>query len=91
MEPTKPPPDPLSHMADWGRQTVALAMSLQSSKLGKGISGPERAQHAAKEASATTQDLWTAALSECKQPPQIAEMTLKFAQKIFDWSFEHMR
>ena len=80
----------MEHLGSWGRQTVAFAMSIKAQKIGKPIEGEDRAMAAGKEIHATSQELWEAALKECKQPVKSEEMTMKFAEKVFDWVNKHI-
>lgn len=80
----------MEHLGYWGRQTVAFAISIKAQKIGKPINGDARAMAAGKEIHATSQELWEAALNECKKPVKPEEMTMKFAEKVFDWVKQHI-
>ncbi len=80
----------IKHLSLWGRQTVAFALSVKAQKIGKPIDCDARAMAAGKETDATSQELWDAALNECKKPVKPEEMTMKFAEKVFDWVNGHI-
>ena len=79
----------IEHVASWGRQTIAFAMSLRAQAIGKPIDDPGRAGSAGKQVHAIAQELWEAAHADCKQPVQHNEIAMKFAKRVLDWAAEH--
>ncbi len=82
--------DALKHLASWGRQTIAFAMSLRAVEIGKPIDGSNRVNLAGTEANKIAQDFWNEVSNECRKHPQLTDMWMKFTKKIFDWVHDHL-
>ena len=80
----------MEHLASWGRQTIAFAMSLRAERVENPIDSPERVAAANEETKALAQDLWESAFNECSQPVKLPEITMKFTAKVFDWVSGHL-
>jgi hypothetical protein len=80
----------MEHLASWGRQTIAFAMSLRAQRIENPIDSRERVVAANQETNALAQDLWESAFNECSQPVKAPEITIKFTAKVFDWVTDHL-
>ncbi len=78
-----------TRIANWGRQTIAAAMSIRAEDLGKSLDDPERVRLAGREAHEIAEKLWADAYKECGGDPN--GIWQPFARKIFAWADEHMR
>jgi len=79
----------MRHIQSWGRQTIAFAMSLRASELGKPLDDPSRVALAGREAQSVAQDLWQSAYDECKVPVQPSEVAMRFSRRVLDWAAKH--
>ena len=78
----------LGDVAAWARQTIAFAMSVRSSATSSSLDDPDVCRLAAQEAAHLTNDIWEEAAKECATLP---EAVMVYAEKIFDWSYKHMK
>ncbi len=88
---TDPQAEALKHVANWGGQTIAFAMSLHAMSRGNDLDDPKRAQAANAEARKIREELWAAAQAECAQPVQMPDITMRFARKVLEWAAEHRK
>lgn len=77
-------------LSNWGRQTIALAMSQRAMDLQKGLDDETRARSAGVEANDVAQRLWAEAFAAAGDPPDPPRFQAEFVKRIFAWSFDHL-
>ncbi len=78
-----------TRIGNWGRQTIAFAMSIRAVDLGKSLDDPERVRLAGREAHEIAKKLWADASKECGGDPK--HMWQPFVRRIFAWVDDHLR
>jgi hypothetical protein len=89
--PPKPEPDPVRHIYNWGRQTIASAMSLRAADLSKDIE-PAAAQQAMTLATEKARQFWEEAVKVYGEPTDVAKLSainMTFTRNVMDWAEKH--
>jgi hypothetical protein len=80
----------IKFLRNWGRQTIAAAVTVRSHDIGKPIADEDtkRATAAVSEIQKTGIDLWEDSLKEAKSKPDQVKL---FMRKIINWSVRHLK
>jgi hypothetical protein len=74
-------------VANWGRQTIAFAISLRAEDDGQGLDDAAQVRNAGKATEKVAGvELWAQALGESSAP---SEVIMRFARKVLDWVADH--
>jgi hypothetical protein len=73
-------------IANWGRQTIAFAISLRAEDDGLGLDDAAQVRSAGKATEKIAVELWAEALGESSAP---SEVIMRFARKVLDWAADH--
>ena len=72
--------------ANWGRQTIAFAISLRAEDDGQPLNDPRQVHHASSAMDRVAAELWDEAARECAAR---SEIVMRFARKVLDWVEDH--
>jgi hypothetical protein len=72
--------------ANWGRQTIAFAISLRAEDDGQPLDDPRQVRHASTAMDKVAAELWDEASRESGGQ---TEIVMRFARKVLDWIADH--
>ena len=75
-------------LANWGRQSIAYAISLRAQDDGESLQNEAQVTHARNATEKIAAELWESAAKDSTLP---GEFMMKFVRSVFDWIDDHRR